>query len=701
MRTDQDAERVSQGSCPNSAESELGDSGRGERSSGVAIFCRGRSRCWWLLVVSLIAIRMAVVARDEIVPISHDSVNYAFQAQYYLSPPPVGRLPPQPPGLAWLAIAAAQFGIPFKLALDVIFTAVCLAAGIFVCRLTQSEWAGSLLLAWLLFNPWFINTSVLFMTEPLTAVLVLAIAISAAPFVIRPMSRWSWQAALCSGSLSTYFVLVRHELAPMVCFWAWVAAITATKNWPVVVRLWRLKIPWRWGLVFAPLACMIIGNHLVKRVHLQCYGVPAICASDAPGLRRLLNALYMIEPEQKIRFAPVTRQSLMAACEASPTLNQVRDALSDERKSHYATARSVLKIDREFGTWLNWLLIESFGGMEFDQNQKMERAAEEVLQALRDGRLKSRWGMFPVDPLLEQWKDDVAPTMAQAIRISLYPTLDTSRSVGGFENRRVSDIVELGYFDDRLMRRHGTRSELRFRVSGWMTYDAESEFKSIRLRQSDGSILAETNILPNTAGQPQFNLEIRYEDFVAQDQPKKLVFSPGPGSQYDRVTIDLPEVSGWQDISITVPPSPGIASGQAEKIESWHLSTWIPRKKMQRPNGVQRFLNRNYSWSIWLLVAGLFVVGMVSPAARARTGDIAYLFAAAGGLYLGRAAFYTLLDVWTYWGIDRYVETNHLLLIVLLALASLLCGAGCRGAWAAIKRRPARHEPTFEKRTND
>jgi hypothetical protein len=689
MHTDRDAARASQGSCPNVAAIESEGSGGEGRLGGVANLCRGRSRCWWLLVAALVVIRMAVVSRDEIVPINDDSENYAFQAQNYLARPPLGRLPEQPPGLAWMAIAAARFGVPFKLALDVVFVAVCIATSGLLCRLARSELVGSLLLVWLLFNPWFINSSVLFMTEPLTAILVLAIAAATATFAVDPLSQWGWRETVFSGLLSSYFALVRQELALLVCFWVWVAVITALKHWSIVAQIVRLRIPWRWGLVFVPIVCVVIGTQLVKRVHLQRYGVAAVCVSDAPGLRRLLNALYMIEPEQKIRYAPVTRQSLAAACDVSPALNEVRNELMDERKSQYATAKLIFKLDGEFGTWLNWLLVSSFGGMEFDKNQKMQRAADEVLQALRDGRLKRRSAAFPIDPLLDQWKGDVVPTLGQAFRISLYPTLDPSVSVGGFENRRVRDIVQFGYFDDRLMRRHGTRSDLRLRISARMARGTESEFQSVRIRLADGTILGQSNISRNSDGYPQFNLEIPYEAFDVKEQPKSLVFSPGPSSQYDRATIELPEVSRMQDFDITASASAG-ASGQADKIETWRIKTSIPKPGMQRPNSVQRFLNQNYFKSIWLFLAVLFVVGLVNSSVSAGRGDLAYFLAVASGLYFGRIAMYTLLHAWTHWGIYRYIETNHLLLIFLMSLVSLLGGAYCRAARAAIWPRPAR-----------
>jgi hypothetical protein len=652
----------------------------------------GRRDIWWLLVAGLVLVRMGVVARDEIVPIDYDSSNYAYQSRTYLARPPLGKLPEQPPGLACLAIVVSRLGMPFKLALDAIFVAVCLAIYQFI-RLAANPLAGLLVFAWLLFNPWFMGVSVLFMTEPLTAILVLALGVSAAPFVTRDPATWTWRTAMSGAWLSAYFVVVRQEYPLLVCYWIGVAALTALRNWSDFRAVVRGQIRWRWLLVLTPIACMFLGIQTLKRLHEWRYGVFTTCTADAPGVRKLLDALYSIEPDQKIRYAPVTRQSLAAACDASPTLNEMRDRLLDQRNSYYQIAKTKFGLEGEFGTWLNWLISTSAGGLNAGSNQRLLRAAAEIRMAQHEARLPRRRAWFPMDPLIDQWIGDLWPNLCRAVSDSWRPSLNISRSVGQFSKRRVHDNVQRGYFDDGLMRRHGTRPESRLRIHGCRAEAAETRFQSVRILETDEAGEARAFITQPPDGQPGFSLDLSPHEGTRGPSQIELHFGPKSGANRDQASVDLKNASGLQSIAVVVRPS-------ATESETWLIRASYPDDAAERPNPAQWWLRRNYFRTIpfWLLALG--AIGLAAPPRPQILGQLFWFLAAAGGLYLGRSLFYSLLHAWTHWGLGRYVETNHLLLLLLAAIAAYLLGACGRAAipgFAGWLKPPG---PVSQKRTN-
>ena len=71
---------------------------------------------------------MVLVSHVSIMPINADSINYATQANYYLTESPFANLPKQTPGIAIVASISRNLGVPYKLYLDLLFIAVTILA---------------------------------------------------------------------------------------------------------------------------------------------------------------------------------------------------------------------------------------------------------------------------------------------------------------------------------------------------------------------------------------------------------------------------------------------------------------------------------------------------------------------------------------------------------------------------------------------
>ena len=146
---------------------------------------------WILLIVICTISRMVLVADDEIYPIKFDSTNYAKMASHYvdidaalriigigdpnqkLAHDPFKSFPTHRPGLGLLAWGSSQIGVPYKLFLDGLILLGSVLAGLSIGRITKTPLVGMIAFILLMFNPWALQHSQLFMTEPMIAVVIL------------------------------------------------------------------------------------------------------------------------------------------------------------------------------------------------------------------------------------------------------------------------------------------------------------------------------------------------------------------------------------------------------------------------------------------------------------------------------------------------------------------------------------------------
>ncbi|HMP79079.1 MAG TPA: hypothetical protein PKD54_06470, partial [Pirellulaceae bacterium] len=425
-----------------------------------------QDRLWWMGVAAIIVFRLWITASDEILPIRDDSSNYARYALHYLNPKAQLNLPPQPPGLPMVAMVGRWLGIPFKLWLDGIFV---LAAGWIALefrRWMKSQVSSLALFACLVLNPWFLNHTVVFMSEPLTSILVLWMAVAVAPFLMKPVAQWTVRSALLGGALAALYALTRPELILAVGFWIALFLAVAFSHWRELRPVFRWQGHWRVSLLALPLLMPLISVWTVERVHHAVYGVPALSISESPALRNLMSALYTIPPQDEIRFAPVTYDSLTEACDVCPTLNARRDSLLNRGGPFYRSARENLHLEGEFGTWLNWLLVSAFNSGNAESEREMWLAAEEIRNAQRSGKLAYRRAMFPIDPLWRQWLPDLPKRFWDSVSMAVSPNFYYLSSPHYVSGRRVNQLVDAGLFDDALLRRLGTIPESIIRIQG-------------------------------------------------------------------------------------------------------------------------------------------------------------------------------------------------------------------------------------------
>jgi hypothetical protein len=405
---------------------------------------------------------------------------------------------------------------------------------------------------------------------------------------------------------------------------------------------------------------------LFQQVHRMFYGVAALSKTESRGEHALLDALYAIQPHEEIRFAPVTLQTLDAACGQSVTLNRHRDELVDPGGTFVQVAKANINLEGEVGPWLNWHLVKCFGGVNELSNEEMMLAAREIRAALDDGRLPRRRAGFPVDPLWNEWMRDLPRECCNAVRNSLRtPYLD--RNPKHDARRENATAVTHGMLDNGLLRRRGTRSVTELRISGHASA-ATSSFQIVRVLAPDHRVLGVAPIAPNgpegariefTAGNVNLGpgdhvfMEFNSDDSAvpASSLPIHLA-SQWTYLEVPRSTNDGPET--WMTVASVTPPR-----------NAWQTC-------------LRNAIFSHYLHVLGIVVVGFFGVGLCSRRNPRAARNMAALLLAGWGLFFGRSLLYALVEAWLHWGLRRYVGANCLLTVTLLVWTAFVLGLAAR-----------------------
>lgn len=636
------------------------------------------NRWWWLLLIVAVLLRMYLVADDEIVLQEFDSMYYAQAAAYYFSDNPFAILPTHRPGLSILAWSVAELGIPYKLFLDLALIVASIFAGGVLTRLTQSKPTGRVTTLALLFHPWFIVHSQMIMTEALVSLLLLTIVLAAIPFICRPCAEWTVGSALVSSLAAIMFVLSRNEFVILVAFYCCVGLIFLYRNRGNIWEQIRSATGgWRFVFLVLPVAAAWSSMQCVKIYHDSRFGVRALCATEADGFADLMAALYSIEPDEKIRFIPVTYKTMEKACDASEVLAAQRKRLLDKNRAAFGYCERIVKIEGQVGPWLNWHLIDCFGGIDRNTSKRMRVAARQIRAAQSRGDLSRRRALFPVDPLWGEWLPDLPAECYAALKSSFISfNLDYGRL---FDRRHLKNSVSKSLFDEGLLRRGGTGRNRQVSLSGHAVLPGSSRVVAVQILTHQEKLIVELPVTRGEAGSIEFNLSL--DDVEMPDIRHALLVR--------LVTDASGDLKFSQPIELTRPVNKQLntfrfasESGVSRKVD-WILSL---NRYSQQNKIRKRVFNEMTKWP-WV---GLLLVTVVALTAGFRTRlankqirDLAWIALATLSLLLIRNLFYCLIHVWLAWGLRRYVEPNLFIAMFAACCLVFVLGWRCSGVQAS------------------
>ena len=609
-------------------------------------------------ILVLAVFRLYLMGGEEIIPISMDSENYARSAQHYLQRSGQDWMPAQRPGMPLLARGFASLGIPYALGLEFLFLIVAGAGSLAAGKISRSTVLPVVIFAGLAYCPWVWNNSRTFMTEPLTAVLLLAMCVSIIPFFFTSFERWRMRWVLLATVPSALLVITRPEALVLLFFWiAAICILLIALRKPSVGAGMRLRLMW----LLIPIAATYGLVAILKNVNEERYGIKALCVSESPEFVELMNALYSIEPEQKIRFAPVTMQTLAAACDISPGLNAIRDKILTPTESNLEIANQLTGVTGEVGPMLNWHLISAFHGSQ----ATMKSAAEEIRVSQADKKIGKRFAYYPVDPLWQEW----LPEFPQQFFVALYESywhrnLNPSRSYL-LKSKNELNVESILNFENGLLLRPTQIATVQCQIFG-QTWDApKSRFSRVRLLDEFGRELASSAV--DHAGEfPKFNLSFISEGML----------------EAANIVLEFSEASGQTAqmvIAFSSNQSHGYPLNAANDVkEAWGINTEV---KKLRPIWRDRFklrIAKNYVSIVNVLALICFMSGVWRRPPMRVLNQLTWLLFFFAAFVSARSAYYTLVEIWLRWGLRRYVEPNQLILLFAFLIFTYWLGAMLR-----------------------
>ncbi len=358
-----------------------------------------RSRVLTIVAFAVICLfKLWLIGDEEILAENWDASDYASISLDYFSGSDncsIGRRPGAP-----LFIAAARtLGIPYRIAIELAFLVAATFFSWSIAKATGSRILGTLCLLLIGLHP---ETLVIFrrlLSEPVVMVFVLLTVGCLLRLLTRRSIRWfHWELWALALSVVAWDLPRKETFLVLATYAAWLLLAVAVR-WSSDLRTTSREA----ALLLLPLGFLFVSHTMVKQTNLRQCGVAGMSRMEEPGIQRLMETLYRIEPQERIHRAPVTRQSLLAAIGVSPTLASMSEDLTSEVHTRNGDGSLAAGRPGEFGSRLNHVLLASFDSQPGVRNRQMLEASREIEAAFGSGRLPERQVFFPLDPAYSLW----------------------------------------------------------------------------------------------------------------------------------------------------------------------------------------------------------------------------------------------------------------------------------------------------------
>jgi hypothetical protein len=396
----------------------------------------------------------------------------------------------------------------------------------------------------------------------------------------------------------------------------------------------------------------------VKLGNYSRCGIYAKSLISSPGLMALMKALYRIKPEEQLRYAPVTRQSLTAACQASPALGLFEKDLLDLQALATSYGQQITGRPGEFGPWLNWLLPQSLPGDAQEANAVMLQAAREINSALRERRLPSQPAFFPLDPNWRFWFPDLLPCCVRSL--GYCASLEAGPGWAG-----AGGVVQERVFDVAANRRTAATHP--------------------RLLQSEGSIYSAPGVIDEVAATDKKGLLIGAAAVTTNVWGGGLVF---------RLHANVPKEPENYGLAF-MRAGKVLFSDRGHDLRAWTNAVALPDSGTKLAYACAFSINEppnKARLGIWerkgpVLYQVLVWAGLLSSALAIFLGGnreqlpysrLLACLLLAGGWLAGRAALYGLIEANVGWGAERYMRCVSPIFVLVLFLATAVAAAWLR-----------------------
>lgn len=635
---------------------------------------RSRSVRWfqrsgWLLGMLAVAIaKVWAVAGAEVraeVYDAHGYVRAALSPAKLLWGPIWDAMPSHPPGFPFLAALLGQFGVPWRLGIEILFLFACGGLAMATASLLRLRLAPVVMFAAMAWHPWTFRGFCAFMADPI--VLLAIVALLAIMFrVLRQSScQWNWWPFLGMGLVLFLWEWSRTE-DPLV-YGAY--ALFAVLAWVLARREVNPAPPRRCATLLAlPVLVVLVLSTGVGLLNYRHYGIYAKSKMSSPGLMELMKALYRIKPTREFRFVAVTRQSLEAACRVSPSLRPFQTKLLDPNDPH-ATWGLRNGAPGEFGPMLNFHLLECVPGDDRTAHDIMFASASEINAALRDGRLPQRRVLFPFDPNVSAWLKNVPACFVSQLRLVAGTERSSLISEHPSEDFGIHDD-----FDAAAHRRTVSAYPHVLLGSGWIRCGLGA-LDSVAVIGSSGALMAASALSTTNRVDDTYAFSMRCPLPRGSDTLSLAFFRAGHQQFCDLGHDAKWWATNWSPVEKTAV----LPESKAQVAYSYRLSVREALKEDRLVVWESR-AEKICKALLCSVLLSAFVTGMFAPTwGKHRLLKVLACLALVAGWLVGRAALYGIFVANTGFQADRYMRCVSPLFIVVLLLVGAITGAALQG----------------------
>jgi hypothetical protein len=637
-----------------------------EREGALAI------RLWWLGLLAVALLKIWAVAGDEIQTAKSDATSYAWSTHVLVWGNAGDSLPTHPPGMALVAGTIAQLGIPWRLALELLYLAACAGLAAVLAGLLRSRVISFLIFTIMAWHPWTFAGFHDFMADPFVLVVSVALLACMLKALSQPSAQWRWSLFFATGVLLFLWAWSRYE-EPLV-YGTW--ALFALLAWALSQKeLQPAPLARRLALLISPVLISVLLGAAAQKANTSHFGINAKAQIGMPGLMALMKALYRIQPEREMLYVPITHQALQSACQVSPTLKRFEASLLDTNASTVKSGERVCKVPGEAGSWVNWLITQSFPSDARVANELMLLAAAEVNDALRTGKLPARNAHFPFDPNWRLWSRQLPAALREAWHQGASLKTWTEGPLPS-----ASTWYEVVFDQAALRRTANVATDLI--VGNGLISAPVGTFDSVVLTSDEGQFLGVYPLSMGTNSQ-EFHFRI-----APRKKPKSYnveLFRRGERRFKEPFQFDPARPWMAEKTSTTA-----ALAGTDEKITfSFSFQTAGYSPKFARFQNCQDFAAAAAKriFEITLTLTALVVL-FGRPRERVRIRQILACLLLVAGWLFARIGLYGLIKAMEGWDAERYMRCVSPLFILLLVLAIALIAAIVRRQFGNVETMP-------------
>jgi hypothetical protein len=367
-------------------------------------------------IAAVIITKLIIISHDEIEAMGADHYGYALLAMEGYFGRSYGKYThTRQPGYPLFLSACSVLGLPVRLAIEAVLAAAAALTLAALRTIGVRLWLAAGAFALLLWCPWTLRIFDRLIVDAFYAPVALAFLSSLAAAASCVVTRREAGAALTWSVLAGITGAIAANTRPESILLLGSLGVAGLLVALIAMRA-RRDAGRRAAVIAAVALCTVVPLLLIQaatfaaaRLNRATIGVAVTYDLALPGYRALYRTLLAIPPQSPRLDNPIPRDVLAKAYVASPAFARLKDPLErDPGVLAYQTAAEQATgggLKGEFGAWAVWALRNAAfvaGRHKWASAKEIDefytQAADELRQAMRDGRLERRFVLVDFVP---------------------------------------------------------------------------------------------------------------------------------------------------------------------------------------------------------------------------------------------------------------------------------------------------------------